>query len=175
MNSNPFVASSPSPAPGSARDATRAEATALVANVLSQSGIAGFRILPPNEIPKEWQANDAVWTATGVVGTVIVLPPMSDPTLEDIRSVVLVRDAKNCKGKFASGSLGNDPSAPANSAQLFTACDASDGSWTAYYTAIPRRAGGFYVFSEFGVGANSQPAKSAETAIREAVYSALAN
>src|SRR6185437_15578073 len=55
---NPFASSSPT---STAPVRFSAEATALIANVLSQAGITGFHILEPNEKPKEWAQLDAVW------------------------------------------------------------------------------------------------------------------
>jgi hypothetical protein len=170
LSTNPFVAPA-TPATQSAgtadRNAIKAEATAFAANLLSQAGIVGFKILGPQEVPKEWQTFDVVWTGPGLAGTVSVVLPQSKLGLDDIRSGLISGDARGCKGKFASGSMPDEPGQQ-SVAQLFTACELPSTHTVAYYSVLARDAGGFYVFGIVGVNASTDTARTAEAEIRDA-------
>jgi hypothetical protein len=57
--------------------AQKAEATLLAANLVSELGITGFKFLRPDEMPKGITA-DAMWAADKTVGTVHILPAVTD-------------------------------------------------------------------------------------------------
>lgn len=165
LNSNPFIASSRQ-AEGTERATWRAEATTFAANLLSQAGISGFRILQPSETPKEWANFDAVWAAPSVVGIVNIIAPQAGRGADQIRSNIVASDARTCKGKFASGFVPpTDSTGQSSSVEFFTACDAAPSVWAAYYTLVPREAGGFYLVGSMGSGADTGPAKSAEDSL----------
>lgn len=152
--------------------ATKAEATALIANILSSSGISGFYILPPGQVPKELASYDAVWVAPNVVGTLMIAMPTIPVHAQDLASLLLASDAKSCAGKFASGSLPAS-TGPSLDVHLFTACDASAGKWTIYYDAVSRQAGGYYLFAVMNMNGDGTPARTADTAIRVAVFKVI--
>jgi hypothetical protein len=156
------------PAPAAADAGKSAEATTLVANLLAQSGIAGFQILGPNDIGR--LKADAAWKAGSVIGTISVLNPGS-LTLDRIPGQLIGSAAQGCRGKFFSGSL-PDTQSGAAAVRVFTACQTGDDTLTVYYLGVPRPAGGFYVLTTSALG-NEQPAKEADQNLRSAVYKVL--
>ncbi len=164
---NPFAPAQPTQNQTADRQPFQAEAAIVIANVLSAARIDSHRFGTLEEASK-FKA-DAVWTAGKVLGTVKVVPTVqvSNP---EIPGALIGDDAKNCKGTFFSGSL---PDGDSQSAlRVFTACQAADGMFTAYYLAVPRPKGGLYLFTTMSVGAE-QPAKKADADLRQAVFQAI--
>jgi hypothetical protein len=151
----------------------RAEATVIAANLLSQTGISGFRIATPGEFP-ELKA-DAVWTAPDVMGTINIMAAAAQKDLDNIRSMVIGSEAKGCKGMFFSGSIPDD--GKEQLIRVFTTCQEKEASATIYTLAVPRKAGGIYILRTMtAAGASAQaekPAKEADAGIRKAVFTAL--
>src|SRR5262249_30309131 len=150
---NPFAgrtASPPAaPPPASknppANTTHQAEATVVLANVMSATKVPGFSIMPAEEAAKyNWHA---LWLGTGGLRALNVVP---DAQVDDAKlaSVRVARDAEACKGAFLSGSL---PDVSRNrSVRLFTSCDDDKtGAITTYYLAVRRPKGGLYVFTTF--------------------------
>jgi hypothetical protein len=76
----------------------RAEATAIVANLLSQAGVSGFQISPAGQ-DGITAIGDAVWTAGNVSGALIIVE--NDPTLKaagDTAPQLIAITAASCKG-----------------------------------------------------------------------------
>jgi hypothetical protein len=163
--SNPFAA----PAPPSGQNANaRAEATMIAANLMSLSGIKGFRILAPSETSSI--KADAVWRAGDTLGTVRVLPASITDNVKNFSGLLIGSDARNCKGAFASGALpaeGNE-----SIVRVFTSCKTGDLTYTIYYLALTRKQGGYYLFAT-GAAGSEQPAKEADASIRQAVLNAI--
>ncbi len=172
LNRDPFASASP-PTHDLDRAWLKAEATTLIANVLSKATITGFHILTPGEVPSAWAHTDVVWAAPGVLGALTILTPEAHPTAASIRSGYLSSDAGACKGKFASGISSDAPTMQQTSVRLFTACEEGAKGWTVFYTAMPRPSGGYYLFDAFGLGANAPQPKSADTDIHEAALQVL--
>jgi hypothetical protein len=163
--SNPFAATS---APSSGNPDTRAEATVIVANLMSLTGIKGFRILAPDEAPKI--KADAIWRGQGTLGTVRILSPRVTSDVKNLSGLLIGSDARKCKGAFASGALpadGNDAIV-----RVFTSCKTGDKTFTIYYLALDRKKGGYYLFAT-GSSGSEQPAKEADASIRQAVLNAI--
>src|SRR5262249_4745977 len=104
-NNNPFRAPQPANTNGAREDRAeyRAEATVLLANILSAAGIVGFQVIPRDKIPSDLSRYDAVWTADNVIGAVSIILPGAAKGPEDITSFLMTADAQSCKGVFASG------------------------------------------------------------------------
>lgn len=174
---NPFEASPTTTLDGqssaSADSAREAEATSLIANILSQAGVSGFRIADV-ETAKKFNA-DAAWSADHEVGTVNVIAPDSKLSAEDINAIVIDRDAKACTGKFVSGSMSEDIGR--NGLRLFTACASNNRSVTGMYSIIPRGSGGYYVLSIDGEELPGQPSddslKNVDSEVRSAAYKVI--
>ncbi len=147
----------------------RSEATVIAANLLSQAGISGFRIATSAELPTI--KADVAWVTENLVGTVNVFPRIDKKDIDEVRSIVIGADAKSCKGTFLSGSTPDDGKDGAI-ARVFTSCH-SDASSTSYYLAVPRKAGGIYLFRTMSNGLSEKPAKEADASIRKAVFTAV--
>jgi hypothetical protein len=161
----------PAPAPHSPE--LRAEAIVIAANLLSQTGISGFRIATPGEFP-ELKA-DAVWTAPDVMGTINIMAGAAQKDLDNIRSMVIGSEAKGCKGVFFSGSIPDD--GKEQLIRVFTTCQEKEASATIYTLAVPRKAGGIYILRTMtAAGASTgseKPVKEADAGIRKAVFTAV--
>lgn len=160
-------ADKPAAAPPAGDAAARAEATALAANLLAQSGINGFQILSPAETGT--LKADAAWRAGAVTGMVKVVKTELRP--EQISGSIIGSDAPVCRGRFLSES-GPDKNAGAEMPRVFTSCEDGADKWTFYYIGVPRPGGGYYVMSTSTKG-NEQPAKDADQSIRAAVQKVL--
>lgn len=147
--------------------AEQAEAAILAANLISELGITGFKILRPDEMPKGWKA-DAMWRSDSAVGTVMVLPLVSDAG--QIPPVIIASDAAGCKEAFASGSLPAESSTAVR--RLFTRCSTGKDALVGFYSIVPRRAGGHYVIGTFSLG-EEDAAKTLDLGVRQAIFRAL--
>jgi hypothetical protein len=123
-------------------DQNRAEATALAANILSISGVTGFHMLTPAEIPPSLRV-DAAWRMGSVFGAINVVTVSNGLRLRDLPPLAISGDAKSCHGKFASGAL---PDGTDQMIRVFTSCESADTPFTVYYAYAVRPRGGFYRF-----------------------------
>ena len=169
---NPFAATSPSgtapPAPSGQGADTRAEATMIAANLMSLSGIKGFRILSKEEASSI--KADAVWRAGGTIGTVRILPAGITSSIKNFSGLLIGGDARKCKGAFASGALPVEGEEAM--ARVFTSCKTGEKTFTIYYIALTRKQGGYYLFAT-GASGSEQPAKEVDASIRQAVLGAI--
>jgi hypothetical protein len=166
--SNPFAAVSPPANSDTGNTTRRAEATVIVANLMSLTGIKGFRILAPDEAPKI--NADAIWRAGPALGTVRILSPSVTSEVKNLSGLLIGSDARKCKGSFASGAL---PAADNEAmVRVFTSCKTGEKVFTIYYLALDRKQGGYYLFAT-GSSGSEQPAKDADNSIRQAVLGAL--
>ncbi len=162
--------SSRSTAPRSAPAADdRAEATALLANLLSQSGISGF-VIEPAPADEIGRSVDASWSTKDVGGALIVVDDKSLQTPADAAPHVIAMGAKICKGTFMSGALPEE--AQGSLARAFTSCRSEKGTLTAYYLTIRRPNGGHYVFITRTYGSD-ELVKDADANIRAAALKVL--
>lgn len=167
VSANPFVAADKNAAPSKPRSnelKNRAEATVLLANILGQSSVSNYHVLPPDEMPKSSKV-DVIWKTSDLIGTLTVFPTSK---LDDVTPQIISGDAKSCKGKFVSGAMPAD----AGMVRVFTACDEKGKTTTVYYMAANRRTGGYYLMATADLG-QSQSAKEADEHIRSAVQRIL--
>lgn len=168
---NPFESQKQQKSKASPDDAIyRIEATALVANILSLSGIQGFTILGSDQASR--LKGHAAWSSSDkAIGTLSVLPGNKDALLKAMPGTIIGRDAASCKGSFLSGSIPDETGA--STSRIFTTCQVNDEEpVTAYYLGVPRKKGGIFIFSTVSVG-SEMPAKTADTNIRTVVFKAL--
>jgi hypothetical protein len=154
--------------PSMDRSAARAEATTLVANLLSQAGIQGFVLLGPDDLPNI--KADAKWRAGDLFGTITVAPDVLPSQITEVPSLLIASSAKACKGTFLSGSMQDE--AKTSLTGIFTTCNDGKDTVTVYYLAVPQKAGGVYVITTATVGSET-PAKEADSNIRAAAYTVL--
>jgi hypothetical protein len=151
-----------------ARDgAIKAEATVLMANVLSQSGISGFALAPADA---SYDA-DATWRAGDLMGGLQILPatPISDP---EVRAIIISDMARACKGAFMSGTL---PEEGKQVIRMFSSCQDGSRTFTSYFAVVARPKGGIYVFSTVALGetdavSSQERVKDADDGLRRAAY-----
>lgn len=144
----------------------RAEATALVANLLSQAGISGFQISPGKQEDIGHGA-DVFWMTDKVSGALLILMDSSLKGPGDTAPRLIELAAKACKGAFMSGSLPNE--ADGTQARVFTSCRTDNNVRAVYYLTIKRPSGGYYVFVTAANG-SEEPAVEADGSIRTAVF-----
>jgi hypothetical protein len=147
--------------------AQKAEATLLAANLVSELGITGFKFLTPDETPKGITA-DAIWAAGKTVGTVNILPTVTD--INAVGPVLIGRDATECKKAFASGAIPVE--ADSKVASLFTRCGLGKDAFVAFYLVAPRKAGGVYVIGTYG-DEQEESVKTIDSGVKTAVFHAL--
>jgi hypothetical protein len=152
-----------------ARD-NRAEATAIVANLLSRAGVRGFQITPAGQDEIGWKA-DVAWTAEKVSGALFILEDPQLRTPSDTTPVLIALMAQACKGTFLSGAL-PDEGGGVQQTRVFTNCKSANSALTVYFLTIARRRGGHYVFATTSAGVET-PAKEADASIRSAVLRVL--
>jgi hypothetical protein len=122
------------------------EAVQLATNFVLKSGLQNPRVLTRNETPAEFASFGAAWTSDEAIGAVKIVP--SDPNTKglDVAAAVAGADAKECKGKFASGRV----SELVDSEVIFrgfSSCEDTDGARSAEFFVVPRKQGGFVIFS----------------------------
>ncbi len=158
QSSNPFVAAPDARMPASQIiQRHRAEAIALVTNILSRAGISGYRILGMDES----FTHDAYWVAGQLFGEIDVI---LDKTPELIYASEISDDASKCKGKFASGSI---PASESGWFRMFAQCSMGDKVSTAFAVVVPRNSGGYYLISTGSVESD-EAARQKDADIRHA-------
>jgi hypothetical protein len=121
----------------------RAEATTLLANLLSLAGVPNFKIeLTPREAIGT--KAEAYWSAGPLQGALLVLRERGIDSPADVAPIVIGFGARLCKGSFLSGALPAEEDGAM--ARAFTRCESDKGAITAYYITLSRPGGGYYVF-----------------------------
>lgn len=157
-NANLKVApGAPAPAQGSgttmaaATDpAIKLEAVTLATNFLLKAQLPEPKVLSGPEAPA---GNGAGWQAKGATGLVRVL---ADPNQKDVdvAAAVSAADARGCQGRFASGRT-TDTVEGASVLRGFSSCEnGGDARYSEFYV-LPRRQGGFVMFSVVTAGDGS--------------------
>jgi hypothetical protein len=166
----------PSNAPARASPAQRMEAMRVVANIMANAQMEGFRILSDAEVAalkvEDLSKADVVWRAEGVFGMLTVLPKGLITAIEDITAYLIAADHKSCKAQFASGSMPDERSAAVKRA--FTACAGGNNNFNIRYIVVPLADGAHYVFATAVPDQDSQRrAARAEAALREAIFDVM--
>jgi hypothetical protein len=165
------------PTPANSPRATaeqRLEATKMVANIMAQADLPGFRMLSDGEVKAIGNdflnSVDLVWQAEGVLGTLRVLPKEPGKNIDDIASQILAEDSKACKGTFASGFTADDAG---NAKRMFTACDSTLTTLMLRYTIVSINNDVVYLFTTTGrkgEQGNRDTIDKAEVSLRRAVF-----
>jgi hypothetical protein len=167
--SNPFSATNPfALQPTGSGSDERAEATTLVANLLSMSGTTIFHFLTPDQIPSEWKQFQAVWATASTIGVISIDHPVAGVAENEIAGFIIGTDSASCKGKFASGAMPDQTNPGGHVKRIFTSCQGQQ-TFNVYYLIFPRPRGGYYVI---GTANYDNPAQARQTDddIRSAVY-----
>jgi len=131
----------------------RLKATTLVANLLSQGDLAGYRILSAKDVEElkipELATWHVAWRAEDVFGVMKIIPASAAQSASTISTALISDDSRGCgAGKFASGTNPDDKSP--GTVRSFTACKTDKLSYEIHYIIVPRDDGGFYLFGTFG-------------------------
>jgi hypothetical protein len=160
----------PSARPGTTAAELRIEAGNIAVSMLNRGGMTGYRMLTPAEAPGPVKEHHAVWSLDGLIGTMRVLGSETGLNLEQIRGQLLSSDSASCKGKFASG-VAPDQGRP-QTISLFTQCE-GETEFSAFYIAVPRSSGGFYLLSVVGGRDKGETVQQASGAYRTAVFQTI--
>jgi hypothetical protein len=149
------LAASAAPPPGGSLkpDASRnaspemqIEAIELASNFILKTTLHNPRVLSRAETPIAVASHGAAWKSDEAVGFVRIVPPMEGIKGLDVASAVVATDAKDCKGKFASGRTSELVDSDVVF-RGFSSCDDSDGARFSQYFIVSRKKGGFVLFS----------------------------
>jgi hypothetical protein len=150
----------------------KAEAAILAANVLSASGIQGFRILPRDQVPAEAARFDAVWVADGgLIGTVHIVTGRGASSVDEVVASLTALDSKGCRGAFSSGRYPTDETGVGRLVTLCSGVSAPE----VQYTVVRRRAGGFFVLGVTGQETGANAVLEAGTRVYDVALRALAS
>jgi hypothetical protein len=123
------------------------EAVQLATNFILASGLRNPKVLSRQDTPVSFANYGAAWKSEEAVGAVKIVPPDGGQTKGlDVAAAIAAGDAASCKGKFASGRV----SELIDSEVVFrgfSSCEDSDGARSAQFFVVPRKAGGFVIFS----------------------------
>lgn len=148
--------------PGGPSTERRAEALTLVANLLSEAGVKGFKLDASDDTV------DVSWSAPGIRGGLAILTDgrIEQPT--DTTPHLVAAAARKCKGKFISGAMPEED----GGARAFSSCQVGTAAPTvSQYLTLRRPAGGYYIFVTHAVAAGNDNAEpGAEKQIRAAAY-----
>jgi hypothetical protein len=122
------------------------EATVLASNFIIRSTLNGARLLNRSETPVELASTGAAWRSDEAAGFVRIIPTDANIKGIDVTASIIAADAKDCKGKFASGRKSEliDSEVVFHG---FASCEDSNGARFAQYFVVPRTKGGFVMFS----------------------------
>ena len=133
-------------APQNASPEMQIEAIELASNFILKTTLHNPRVLSRAETPIAVASHGAAWKSDEAVGFVRIVPPMDGIKGLDVASAVVATDAKDCKGKFASGRTSELVDSDVVF-RGFSSCDDSDGARFSQYFIVSRKKGGFVLFS----------------------------
>lgn len=122
------------------------EAIELASNFILKTTLRNPRVLTRAETPVAVASTGAAWSSDEAVGFVRIVPPSEGIKGLDVASAVVATDARDCKGKFASGRTSELVDSDVVF-RGFSSCDDSDGARISQYFIVSRKKGGFVLFS----------------------------
>jgi hypothetical protein len=125
----------------------REDLLTLMVNVLSSSGVSGYKVLSPDETPDQLKQYPVVWSREDAIGFVAAYRLGPGESALTYAPVLIGNSASGCKGNFASGSAPSD----GNSARVFAACSEGADSVRVDFSLI-ENSGTLFVFGT-GTGA----------------------
>lgn len=134
------------------------EAIELATNFILRTSMRNARVIPRAETPVTLASMGAAWQSDEAMGFVRIIPPADNLKGIDVAAAVAGNDAKDCKAKFMSGRT----TELVDSEPVFrgiSSCEDSEGKRVSHYFIVPRKKGGFVLFSvvateKVGVGFN---------------------
>lgn len=132
-------------APGSSPE-LQMEAMELASNFILKASLRNPKLLARSETPISLVSNGAAWQSEEAFGFVRIVPPQQGVKGLDVASAVVANDAKDCKGKFASGRTSELVDSDVVF-RGFSSCDDTDGARFSQYFIVSRNKGGFVLFS----------------------------
>jgi hypothetical protein len=153
----PVAASAPAPVPAVGGSLTadsgaasspelQIEAIELASNFILKTSLHGAKVLNRAETPIDIAASGAAWRSEEAYGFVRIVPAQGNVKGLDVAAAVVGNDAKDCKGKFASGRTSELVDSDVVF-RGFASCEDTSGARMAQYFIVPRRKGGFVMFS----------------------------
>lgn len=129
------------------------EAVTLATNFLLKTQLPEPKVLSGPEAPSGIGNNGAGWQAKGATGLVRVLANPNQKDV-DVAAMVSAADARGCQGRFASGRT-TDTVEGSSVLRGFSSCEnGGDAKYSEFYV-LPRRQGGFVMFSVVTTGDGS--------------------
>jgi hypothetical protein len=122
------------------------EAIEIASNFILKIALHSPKVLSRAETPVEIASTGAAWRSDEATGFVRIVPPQSNVKGLDVAAAVVGNDAKDCRGKFASGRMSELVDSDVVF-RGFASCEDSDGARVAQYFIVPREKGGFVMFS----------------------------
>ncbi|MEW6640907.1 MAG: hypothetical protein AB1586_10420 [Pseudomonadota bacterium] len=122
------------------------EALEFASNFVMKASLKNAKVLSRAETPVALASNGAAWRADDAIGFVRIIPAQEGVKGLDVASAIVAGDAKDCKGKFASARN----SELVDSDVVFrgmSSCEDSERVAVSEYFILPRRKGGFVMFS----------------------------
>ena len=142
----PETGSSLRPASGPSTPELQLEAMEFASNFILKASLNNARVLSRAETPTTLVNNGAAWKSDDALGFVRIIPAQEGVKGLDVASAVVANDAKDCKGKFASARN----SELVDSDVVFrgmSSCEDSERANLSQYFILPRKKGGFVLFS----------------------------
>jgi hypothetical protein len=127
------------------------EAIQLASNFILRSRLSNPKVLSRAETPAALAGHGAAWKSDEAVGAVRIVPAEAKMKGIDVAAALAAEDSKACKGKIASGRI----SELIDSDVVFRGyshCEDSSGSRISQHFIVPRRVGGFAVFTVISTG-----------------------
>jgi hypothetical protein len=122
------------------------EALELATNFILGAKLDNPKIISKSETPVGYASFGADWKASGAAGSVRILAEQPETKAIDVTAAVIGADAKECKGKFASA-RSSDMVDSEVIFRGFSSCEDSAGNRSVEYFVLPRKKGGFVLFS----------------------------
>jgi hypothetical protein len=132
------------------------KAMELATNFILGAKLDNPKVVNRRDTPVEYASFGADWTATGALGSVRIIVGAPDTKGIDVAAEVVGADARACKGKFASA-RSSDMVDSEVVFRGFSSCEDSAGSRTVEYFIVPRKKGGFVLFSIVGDSSVDNP------------------
>src|SRR6478752_708060 len=130
---------------------TPSEAAAFASDLLASAGITNYEMEDPQETPMP--SFDVVWKyANGIVAALVGYKDMGAADLDEAANEVMVEDAKNCKGTFASGKKISEPADQVSVKRLYTSCRSTGKSVEIHYTLVETGSGHLILIAHLNLG-----------------------
>ncbi len=133
------------PAPTGNDGALQLEAVTLATNFLLRTQLPEPKVLSGGEAPSGIGANAVGWRADGATGIVRIVSAPNQKDI-DVAAAVSASDARGCQGKFASGRT-TDATEGGSVLRGFSSCENNGATRYSEYYVLPRKQGGFVMFS----------------------------